>query len=223
MANRLVLQVRDDLPLREAVYYSIREGILTGKLEPEERLMEIHLAKELGVSRTPVREALRMLSEDGLVNMTPNKGAMVAGISPKDLMEVLEARLVLEQLAVQKACRSITGPELDELKAVQRRFADSLQRGSRPEGAAADEDFHRIIAGAAGSRTLSDLLGNLREKIFRYRLESLKEPKVYETLISQHEEILACLEKGEEEKAREVMGAHISLQLEINRRLLGGE
>ena len=220
MVNSLVLQVRDDLPLREAVYYTVREGILMGRLEPEERLMEIHLAKELGVSRTPVREALRMLADDGLVTMTPNKGAVVAGISARDLTEVLEARLALEQLAVKKACGNITDAELAGLKEAAVHFREGLEKNDRAKSALADEEFHRIIAEASGNRTLVGLLEQLREKVFRYRLESLKDPESYGELDAQHEEIIRCLEKGEADAAREAMRAHIMLQMEINRSLL---
>ena len=221
MTNRLVLELREDLPLRESVYYSIREGILMGRLKPDERLMELHLAKELGVSRTPVREALRMLSDDGLVTMTPNKGAVVAAISAKDLIEVLEVRLALEQLAVKKACRGITAAQLDVLADAASHFREGLEKDERPDAALADEQFHRIIAEAAGNRLLYDLLDQLREKVYRYRLESLKDPEACRELGSQHEEIVKCLKNGEEDRAGEAMRRHILLMLEINRRLLG--
>ena len=101
------LHMDEYLPLRDVVFKTLREAILTGELEPGERLMEIKLADKLGVSRTPIREAIRKLEIEGLVNMTPRKGAVVAEISEEDLQNVLEVRRVLEKLAVELACSSI--------------------------------------------------------------------------------------------------------------------
>ena len=96
------------LPLRDVVFHTLRNAILKGELQPGERLMEIQLAQKLGVSRTPVREALRKLELEGLVLMMPRKGAVVADITIQDLEDVLEVRTALEELAVQKACDTIT-------------------------------------------------------------------------------------------------------------------
>ena len=104
--NELDLQMEDYqyLPLRDVVFRALRQAILRGELKPGERLMEIRLANQLGVSRTPIREAIRMLELDGLVIMVPRKGAQVAQITEKDLNDVLEVRLGLEELAVKLAC-----------------------------------------------------------------------------------------------------------------------
>mgnify|MGYP000767363598 FL=1 len=101
--NELDLQMEDYqyLPLRDVVFRTLRQAILRGELKPGERLMEIRLANQLGVSRTPIREAIRMLELDGLVIMVPRKGAQVAQITEKDLNDVLEVRLGLEELAVK--------------------------------------------------------------------------------------------------------------------------
>ncbi len=220
MTGQLVLQVREDQPLREAVYYAIREGILLGKLSPDERLMEMHLANELGVSRTPVREALRLLETDGLVKMIPNKGAIVAKISPRDLLEVMEVRLALEQLAVRKACRSITLLQLNQMRSALSRFRESLELNDRAGSARSDEEFHRIIADAAQNRMLQTLLSQIREQVFRYRLESLKAESAHKELVRQHEQILTSLEERDEEKAQTFMREHIRMQLENIRKLL---
>ena len=220
MTGQLVLQVREDQPLREAVYYAIREGILLGKLSPDERLMEMHLANELGVSRTPVREALRLLETDGLVKMIPNKGAIVAKISPRDLLEVMEVRLALEQLAVRKACRSITLLQLNQMRSALSRFRESLELNDRAGSARSDEEFHRIIADAAQNRMLQTLLSQIREQVFRYRLESLKAESAHKELVRQHEQILTSLEERDEEKVQTFMREHIRMQLENIRKLL---
>ena len=121
--NELDLQMEDYqyLPLRDVVFRTLRQAILRGELKPGERLMEIRLANQLGVSRTPIREAIRMLELDGLVIMVPRKGAQVAQITEKDLNDVLEVRLGLEELAVKLACQRITESELQKLYQASRR------------------------------------------------------------------------------------------------------
>ena len=106
------LQMNEYLPLRDVVFQTLRQAILRGELKPGERLMEIHLAQKLGVSRTPVREAIRKLELEGLVLMIPRKGAVVAEITVTDLEDVLEVRMALEELAVKLACRKITEEQL---------------------------------------------------------------------------------------------------------------
>ena len=120
------------LPLRDVVFNTLRQAILKGELKPGERLMEIQLANRLGVSRTPVREAIRKLELEGLVLMIPRKGAVVAEITIKDLEDVLEVRGVLEILAVQNACQNITEIQLQELKnAAHGEKAQQLRRHER--------------------------------------------------------------------------------------------
>ena len=104
------------LPLRDVVFKKLRAEILLGELSPGERLMELHLAQRLGVSRTPVREAIRKLELEGLVTMLPRRGAQVAQISEKDLKDVLQVRTSLEQLAVRLACERMDEETLKELE-----------------------------------------------------------------------------------------------------------
>ena len=118
------------LPLRDVVFNTLRQAILRGELKPGERLMEIQLANKLGVSRTPIREAIRKLELEGLVLMIPRKGAEVAEITEKSLRDVLEVRRALEELAVELACEKITPEQIQELKDAAASFRDSLQGSS---------------------------------------------------------------------------------------------
>ena len=105
---KFALHLDEYLPLRDVVFQTLRQAILTGELKPGERLMEIHLANRLGVSRTPVREAIRMLTLEGLVTMIPRRGAEVSRISRQDIRDVLEVRLVLDSLETKLACSGFT-------------------------------------------------------------------------------------------------------------------
>ena len=111
MSQEINAVMNEYLPLRDVVFQTLRQAILRGELEPGERLMEIHLANRLGVSRTPIREAIRKLELEGLVVMIPRRGAIVASITEKDLKDVLEVRRTLEIMAGEMACERIT-PEL---------------------------------------------------------------------------------------------------------------
>lgn len=115
MGSAFKVTMNEYLPLRDVVFNTLRQAILKGELEPGERLMEIQLAERLGVSRTPIREAIRKLELEGLVLMIPRKGAEVAEISEKSLREVLEVRRSLEELAIELACQRITPEELTDL------------------------------------------------------------------------------------------------------------
>ena len=212
MTEKLELPVNADLPLRDVVFQTLRKTILSGKLAPGERLMEVRLAKMLGVSRTPVREAIRMLEQDGLVHMIPRRGAIVAEITREDLEDVLEVRSALEVLAVRKACANMDQETIDRLRAICLRFADCLEKGEQEAGAQADEEFHELIGFSSGNRRLLDILEQLRERMYRYRLENLKDKATYAGLISQHEEICGALEAGDEERAVRVIREHIRQQ-----------
>ena len=165
------LKMNDYLPLRDVVFNTLREAILTGDIEPGERLMEIRLAEKLGVSRTPIREAIRMLQLEGLVNMTPRKGTVVAEISKEDLKNVLEVRKVLEQLAVEKACENVSDEAVSELRENLKEFNAAIKKKNPSDIAKIDVAFHDIIYRITGNDRLIQILYNIREQMYRYRLE----------------------------------------------------
>lgn len=133
------------LPLRDVVFNTLRKEILTGKLKPGERLMEIHLANKLGVSRTPIREAIRKLELEGLVIMIPRRGAEVAKISWKSLKDVMEVRQALDVLAIELACDRMTQEEMDKLRQANEDFKIATESTDTRKIAEADVAFHDII------------------------------------------------------------------------------
>ncbi len=202
------------LPLREVVYESIRKAILTEKLHPGERLMENMIATKLGVSRTPVREAIRMLSDEGLVLIIPRRGAQVASISRKELDDVLEIRESLEALAIGRACERITDAMLDELSEAQEYFRSMTADGELTELARADEDFHAVIYRAAGNRRLDSIISNLREQMYRFRLEYLKKPGICEELVAEHDAIIEAVRQRNKKLAERLITVHVDKQRE---------
>ena len=166
MESSFGVKIDEYLPLRDVVFYTLRQAILRGELKPGARLLEIRLANKLGVSRTPVREAIRKLELEGLVKMVPRRGAEVAEITEKRVRDALEVRRALEELAVQLACERISNEELEELKKAEEHFSQVLGKVDLVEVAAADESFHDVIFKATDNDRLTQLLNNLREQIY---------------------------------------------------------
>lgn len=210
----LKVNMNEYLPLRDVVFHTLRQAILRGELKPGERLMEIQLANKLGVSRTPIREAIRKLELEGLVLMIPRKGAEVADISEKSLRDVLEVRKALEELAVKLTCDKIKRAQITELRAAAEEFKMTLRSGDITLIAEADVRFHDVIYEATDNQKLIQLLNNLREQMYRYRIEYLKNQEAYPQLLTEHEEIIRRIEKKEKELAAEIVCKHIDNQVE---------
>ena len=214
MEPNFKVNMNEYLPLRDVVFNTLRQAILRGELKPGERLMEIQLANKLGVSRTPIREAIRKLELEGLVLMIPRKGAEVAEITEKNMRDVLEVRKALEELAVQLACEKITQEELEELEKAGENFKKVLKRSKDiTEVAEADVRFHDVIYMATDNQKLIHLLNKLREQMYRYRVEYLKNPDVHEQLTQEHEEIVYHIKRREKVEATAVTCQHIDNQV----------
>ena len=206
------VNMNEYLPLRDVVFNTLRKAILRGELKPGERLMEIQLANKLGVSRTPIREAIRKLELEGLVLMIPRKGAEVAQITEKNMQDVLEVRKALEELSVQLACERITAEQVEEMKMAAEDFRKVLKSGDVTKIAEADLKFHDIIFAATNNQRLITLLNNLREQMYRFRVEYLKQKECYPQLLEEHDKLIALISGGEVEEACELMGCHIDNQ-----------
>lgn len=202
------------LPLRDVVFNTLRQAILRGELKPGERLMEIQLANKLGVSRTPIREAIRKLELEGLVLMIPRKGAEVAEITEKNLRDVLEVRCALEELAVQLACDRMDEEGIKAMKEASAQFCNTLDSDDITRIAQADVAFHDIIYAATDNRRLIQLLNNLREQMYRYRIEYLKKKECYPQLLEEHQTIIDSIESRDKGRATQITGQHIKNQAE---------
>lgn len=209
MTDNLTLQADAYLPLRDVVFNTLREAILKGDLKPGERLMELQLASKLGVSRTPIREAIRMLEQEGLAVTIPRRGAEVARMTLKDMEDVLEIREVLDELAVKIACEKITDEQLKRLAEVNRQFESSMRTGDVKKIAEEDVAFHDVIYEATNNPKLVTMLNNLREQVYRYRVEYIKDPKNYPVLIREHEAILQGLKTRDVEQSVSAMHEHV--------------
>lgn len=200
------------LPLRDVVFHTLREAILKGDLKPGERLMELQLADKLGVSRTPIREAIRMLQQEGLAVTIPRRGAEVAKMTEKDMEDVLQIREALEILAVRLASEKITEEEIEQLEEKVTEFEKALTTRNVKLIAQTDMDFHDIIYNAAENPKLVTMLNNLREQIYRYRVEYLKDAAIYPRLVAEHKEIIRGLKNRDKEFVVGKMKEHMDNQ-----------
>lgn len=210
MEKELKIMESDEyLPLRDVVFKTLRQAILKGDMEPGERLMEITLANKLGVSRTPIREAIRKLELEGLVHMVPRKGAIVASISEKDMRDVLEVRVTLEELAVKLAIQNMEESDIDQLRRAAKKFESAVIARDIVDIVEADVMFHDVIYNRTNNGRLIQIINNLREQMYRYRLEYVKDARTHSILISEHQDIITALEKRDVDEAKNAVRQHI--------------
>ena len=201
--------VNEYLPLRDVVFNTLRQAIITGEFAPGERLMEISLANRLGVSRTPVREAIRKLELEGLVIMIPRKGAQVAKITEKNLRDVIEIRTVLEEFATVLACERINQDGISELRQAHEDFALAVEKGDLLDIVDKDEIFHNTIFGATNNDRLITIINNLREQFYRYRMEYVKDIRQRSNLVEEHRKLLDAISNRDSVRAKDLMRTHL--------------
>lgn len=212
MDHNISVELNEYLPLRDVVFNALRKAIITGEFSPGERLMEIALANKLGVSRTPVREAIRMLELEGLVIMIPRKGAQVAQITEKSLRDVMEIRITLEELAASLACKRINNEEKNTLKKLHADFITAVEHQDIMDIADKDARFHDGIFNAADNERLVNIINNLREQFYRYRLEYVKDLESHSILIQDHELLLEAILNRDDSTATTLMRNHLLKQ-----------
>lgn len=196
-------------PLREMVFESLREAIIHGRLKPGERLMEIQLAEEMGVSRTPVREAIRKLELEGFVVMVPRKGAYVAGISVKDIVDVFEVRAALEGLAAGLAAERITEEEMEELERTLVRINVNSEEDDLNSVVEGDSSFHELIYKASRNQRLVQIITRLKEQIHRFRMTSLSQPGRTKNALGEHKTIVEAISDRNIELAQALASEHV--------------
>jgi DNA-binding GntR family transcriptional regulator len=213
MAGKLSkVNLNDYKPLREVIFNTLREAIIVGELKPGERLMEVQLADKMGVSRTPVREAIRKLELEGLVVMVPRKGAQVADLSVKDIMDVLEVRATLDGLATALSAQRITDEELKELRHVNTQFINYMEKDNLQGSIKKDVEFHDIIYRSSRNDKLIQIANNLREQVQRFRVIYLKDYSSPKAIIKEHADIIEAISEKNPLTSQEFAQKHIKNQ-----------
>lgn len=204
-------------PLCEVVCESLRDAIRKGILKPGQRIMEIKLAEELGVSRTPVREAIRKLELEGYVVMMPRRGTYVADMSIRDINEIFEIRTALESLSNGLAAEHITEDELEHLQrllVVIGGYIKEYEDGPDREAAMdkivkTDIEFHDLLYHAARNNRLVGIISNLRDQLTRFRTLSMSYPGRLEATLDEHREIVETIANGDGRAARKAAVHHM--------------
>ena len=197
-------------PLREIVYEELKRQIMVGEIAPGTRMMEVDLADEMGVSRTPVREVIRKLEKEGLVTIEPRRGAYASDISAKDMVDVLEVRQDLEGMAAGLAAQKIAEGDILQLKDMTRRYKEAVEAGDIEEIIKQDEDFHKFIVGLSDNKTLIKMVSQVQELALRFRYIYYDDFSRFKNQPLEHQEIVEAIMSGDANSARRFAEVHIS-------------
>ena len=200
--------------LEESVYFALEKEILSGQHKRGDTLTENSLSTRLGVSRTPIRGALHKLCEEGLIEMTPNRGAVVIGVGREDLIDIYKIRMRLEGLASAEATVKISQDDVEALRESVELAEFYIKKQDAERLKELDSRFHNIIYKASGNRLLYKTLSELHRKIHVYRKRSLAVPERLIKSIEEHREILSAIERGDANEADRLTSAHIAAALE---------
>lgn len=204
------LIIEQPVPMRKRVYEHLRDQILNHTIETSSRLVEAQIAKEIGISRTPVREALHLLERDGFVESIPRVGYRVKHLAWKELDEIIEIRRVNESLACRWAIERIDSKTIKALEINITKAQAALDNGSPDLFVEFDAEFHEILVRAAGSKHLFELCQTLRRLMLRYRSESLKSSPTVKEALKGHHRILECLKTKNENGLVEALMDHLN-------------
>ena len=196
-------------PLREVVCEALRDAIREGTLKPGERLMEIQLAEQLGVSRTPVREAIRKLELDGYVIMMPRRGTYVANMSMRDISDIFEIRSALESLSNGLAAQRITPEELEHLQRLLVMISSYVAEKDMDKIVEVDIEFHDLLYHASRNKRLVGIISNLRDQLTRFRTVSMSYPGRLEATMEEHRAIVDAISNGDSKAAEKAAEKHM--------------
>ncbi|NLO08655.1 MAG: GntR family transcriptional regulator [Clostridiales bacterium] len=202
-------EIADRYSLRGRVYNTIRDKILSGDYRESEELRENTIATELGVSRTPVREALRQLELEGLVSIIPNKGAFVTGITKKDIHDIYTIRSYLEGLCAKWACDNITNAQIEALEEILYLSDFHARRSHFEQMVELDNKFHDLIYKASGSKILNHVLSDFHQYVERVRKITLSRPYRAEQSRKEHAAIVEALKNRDGDQAEALAHEHM--------------
>jgi DNA-binding GntR family transcriptional regulator len=195
--------------LSKKVYRIIKSGIIDGSLKSGSKLLEVKIAKQMGISRTPIREALRELAAKGFVTMIPNQGIIVSGDSIEDIREVMQIRGALEGLAARLAATMISKEEISRLENLIRQMDKFTKKNDALSFGEVDAKLHNIIINSCGNNRLIQMRKNITEQAHRYRIKSLNVSGRLKYSTDEHQKIVEALRKKDSEKADKFSRKHI--------------
>lgn len=202
-------EVTDKYSLRGRVFHRLREDILSGKYKENEELREVAIGEELGVSRTPVREAFRQLELEGLIQIVPNKGAYVTGITAKDVKDIYMIRSSLEGMCARLATKNITREQLEELEENVYLASFHASKGHMEQMAELDNRFHHILYEACDSKMLENLLQDFHQYVIRIRKKTLSTKERGIASNEEHRRIMEAIKAGDSQQAEKAATVHM--------------
>lgn len=201
--------ISDQYSLRGRVFHKIRDDILNGKYKDNEELREVAIGHELGVSRTPVREALRQLELEGLVKIIPNRGAFVTGIQAKDVHDIYMIRARLEGLCARWACQYITKEQMEAMEENVYLADFHAKKGNMEQMTELDNQFHRTLYASGNSKMLEHLLIDYHQYVQRIRQKTLSTPERAIASNNEHRAIMEAIKAKDPDKAEELAAQHM--------------
>lgn len=202
-------EVSDKYSLRGRVFHRLREDILSGKYGEHEELKEVAIGEEMGVSRTPVREAFRQLELEGLIQIIPNKGAYVTGITEKDVKDIYMIRSLLEGLCARWATQHITREQMEEMEENVYVAKFHVQKGHLEQLAELDNRFHEIMYEACDSKMLEHQLKDFHEYVLRVRRKTLASAERSTASNQEHERIMEAIKAKDADLAQQLANRHV--------------
>ena len=209
-----LFKIKDYELLSQKVYRILKERIVKGNITSGEKILEVNIAKQLGVSRTPVREALQKLAADGLVKINPNLGMMVVGFSLEDIQEVLQIRRVLEGLVASLAAKKINHEEIKALEKIIEQMRISISKNDILSYSSNNGKFHKLLLKICDNKQLIKICSNLSGRDHRFKIRALTIPGRLKYSLEEHKNILEALKKGDSKKAERLSQKHMDNVLE---------
>lgn len=204
------LEMNDKYSLRGRVFERLREDILSGKYKRDDMLREVAIGEELGVSRTPVREAFRQLELEGLIRIVPNKGAYVMGISPEDVADIYKIRSLLEGLCARWATEKITPEQMDDMEETILLSEFYLKKENFDQLTSYDNKFHELLYEASQSTMLIHLLKSFHQYVQRERSKTLHDTNRSKDAVAEHKRIMEAIKSKDADLAEQLADQHIN-------------
>lgn len=193
----------------------IRAMINDGQLEPGTRVPEKQLCEQFGISRTPLREALKVLASEGFVELLPNRGARIVRLTRRMLEDTLQVTSALEGLSGEQACRNASDEEIDQIRALHDEMMTHYRRGDLKAYFAANQHIHESIVVAARNKVLLDMYHNLNARVRRYRFSKTMTPEHWARVVAEHESIVAALERRDARQMGDILRSHLRYKLDF--------
>jgi DNA-binding GntR family transcriptional regulator len=214
-----MLKVIEKKTLHEEIANNLRELIMSGELQEGDKIKEDELCSSMGISKTPLREALRVLSVEGLIKLVPNRGSFVSTPTFEEIREMFDVMSVLEGICARAAAEKMSAKDLAALEKLHDRLENNFKRRAQREYIRINNQFHSFVQELAGNRTLNQIVNGLRQKILIYRYQSLNLPERFEQSIQEHRDLIEAFRKKDPKKVETLMRRHLKKQCDALEKL----